>query len=101
MPVMDLPVDLLALVATRSQERSCACYTILTLLTDSDNAISRSCHWSIPHASAERLCSAISNEKAQMEAYDALADQAYAEAIEDQQRMQQELDQVHDAPRVG
>ncbi len=91
--VIDLPVDFAGIDrqmhATRPQ-----------LLTESGNALSRSNQQSIPHASAERLCSAISNEKAQMKAYDALADQAYAEARDAQQRMQQDLDQVHVVPRA-
>ena len=56
--------------------------------------MSRSCQQSVPNAATERLQRVISMEKAQMAAYDALADQAYADAREAELRMQQELDQV-------
>ncbi len=92
-PLVYLPVDVLALTA-KYQHKGAS-----RLLQGSNVAyikqdLSRSCHQSTPNAAAQRLDRVISKEKAQMAAYDTLADQAHADAREANLRKQQELDQV-------
>ena len=56
--------------------------------------MSRRCNEDTSDGIAERLLRALDGEKAQMEAYNALADEAAAEAMKAELKMQQELDQV-------
>jgi len=57
-------------------------------------SLSRRCNEDTSDGTSERLRRALDGEKAQMEAYNALADEAAAEAKKAELKKEQELDQV-------